>query len=77
MQTITTERPDKGYFVEASSALGVSYPAKALALDIVNTARRIGALEGRVLTEAARRDAIRAISTMRNLLVELDFELSQ
>jgi hypothetical protein len=54
-----------------------SAPAKAIALDIVNTARRIGALQNPILTKIVKSDVRRAISTMRNLLTELDFELDQ
>lgn len=52
-----------------------SAPAKAIALDIVNTARRIGALQNPILTTIVKADAHRAISTMRNLLDELEDEL--
>ena len=48
---------------------------KALALDVVNTARRIAVLTDRSITRAASEDAARAITTMRNLLDELDGQL--
>lgn len=77
MQTVTTEAADTGQFTEATASQAVSYASKALALDIVNTARRIGYLDRPVLTDVSRRDALAALATMKNLVTELEFELGQ
>jgi hypothetical protein len=53
----------------------VTAPARAIALDVVNAARRIGALQSPILTSIVKSDVRRAITAMRNLLDELELEL--
>lgn len=73
MQTIQSPPSGAGGFV--NERFMPTAPTKALALDVVNTARRIAVLTDRSITRAAAEDAARAITTMRSLLDELEAQV--
>lgn len=69
MQTVMTNKPDPGLFINDRPS--PDFLTRRIALDVLNTARRLAVLDNLRVLPHVYRDAVAAIPTLANLLEEL------